>query len=341
MLRSLGLALLAAAVLPASASAATVSGTLGGGRGYTVIALSATGQSSKSAVGAERALLAQGPRQGRHAAARQARRFLLRPGRAADVRASARSSGSRPRAASSAGSSLKRGFAAAKAPKAAVSTSGAIRTGKGGAPLGAGNLGFVKMKRGKAKASAAAARAVNPGADPDGDGVPSTFDADDNGNKTLDGVDPVTAKTDTAGLFSDVQVMMARSVNANAGGISGAQVDAFVKNNTSLNFYLDTAYARGATISSVDVDCGALVYCRPRRRHRDDGRRRQLADRRPGPALDVARRQPRRLPRRPGQPERRRRARGPLDRDQAERRPRPTCTPATSTSCASRRRAAC
>ena len=158
---------------------------------------------------------------------------------------------------------LKRGFAAAKAPKAAVSNSGAIQTGKGGAPLGAGNLGFVKMKRGKAKASAAAARAVNPGADPDGDGVPSTFDADDNGNKTLDGVDPVTAKTDTAGLFSDVQVMMARSVNANAGGISGAQADAFVKNNTSLNFYLDTAYARGATISSVDVDCGALSYCRP------------------------------------------------------------------------------
>ena len=55
---------------------------------------------------------------------------------------------------------------------------------------------------------------------------------------------------------------MARSVNANAGGISGALVDAFVKNNTSLNFYLDPAYARGAAISSVDVDCGALGYCR-------------------------------------------------------------------------------
>jgi hypothetical protein len=93
--------------------------------------------------------------------------------------------------------------------------------------------------------------------------VPSTFDADDNGNKTLDGVDPATAKTSSAGLFSDVQVMMARSVNANAGGISRAQVDAFVKNNTSLNFYLDSAYAQGAPVSSVDVDCGTLAYCRP------------------------------------------------------------------------------
>ena len=73
----------------------------------------------------------------------------------------------------------------------------------------------------------------------------------------------MTAKTDTAGLFSDVQVMMARSVNANAGAISTALVDAFVKNNTSLNFYLDPSYARGAAISSVDVDCGALSYCRP------------------------------------------------------------------------------
>jgi hypothetical protein len=72
----------------------------------------------------------------------------------------------------------------------------------------------------------------------------------------------VTAKTSTAGLFSDVQVMMARSVNANAGGIGRAQVDAFVKNNTSLNFYLDPSYARGAVISSVDIDCGTLAYCR-------------------------------------------------------------------------------
>ena len=67
-----------------------------------------------------------------------------------------------------------------------------------------------------------------PGGDPVGDGVPSTFVADDIGNKTLDGVDRVSAMTCTAGLFSYVQVMIGRSVYANAGGISRSMVDAFV-----------------------------------------------------------------------------------------------------------------
>lgn len=263
MLRTLPIALAAALVLPASASAATVSGTVGGGRGYTVIALSSTGQSSKAAVGAGGRFSLKLPGKG-------ATLQLVKPDGSYFGPVVLRTSGKRAFLGLSAKGgklgriSLKRGFAAAKASKAAVSTGGAIRTAKGGAPLGAGNLGFVKIAKSGAHASAAAAdKASKPGADPDGDGIPSTFDADDNGNKTLDGVDPVTAKTDTAGLFSDVQVMMARSVNANAGGITGAQVDAFVKNNTSLNFYLDPSYAAGAAISSVDVDCGALSYCRP------------------------------------------------------------------------------
>ena len=113
-------------------------------------------------------------------------------------------------------------------------------------------LRSVPATSGSSRSPRAAARRgrqkSKPGADPDGDGIPSTFDADDNGNKTLDGVDPVTAKTDTAGLFSDVQVMMARSLNANASASAGAQVDAFVSDNTSLNFYLDP-HVRGAAIS--------------------------------------------------------------------------------------------
>jgi hypothetical protein len=260
MLRTLPLALAAALLLPASASAATVSGTVGGGRGYTVIALAATGQSSKAAVGA-------GGRFSLKLPAKRATLQLVKPDGTYFGPVVLRASGKRAFVGLSARGgklgriSLKRGFATAKAPKAAVSGD-AIRTAKGGAPLGAGNLGFVKVAKGGAHASAAAGKRSQPGGDPDGDGVPNTFDADDNGNKTLDGVDPVTAKTDTAGLFSDVQVMMARSLNANAAPINGALVDAFVSSNTSLNFYLDPAYARGAPISSVDIDCGALRYCR-------------------------------------------------------------------------------
>jgi hypothetical protein len=264
MRRILVLALAGAVLLPASASAATVSGTLVGGKGYTVIALSSGGRSSKSAVSAQGrfSLKLPGPGTTLQLVKPNGAYFgpvvLRTAGKQALVRLSAKG-GRLGRV------SIKRGFAAARAPKTAVSSGGAIRTTKAGAPLGAGNLGFVRMKAmARARSAAACAgKADVPGDDPDGDGVPSTFDADDNGNKTLDGVDPVTAKTSTAGLFSDVQVMMARSVNANAGGISRARVDAFVKDNTSLNFFLDPAYARGAAISAVDVDCGTLAYCRP------------------------------------------------------------------------------
>jgi hypothetical protein len=261
-MRILLLALTAAVLIPASASAATVSGTLAGGRGYTVIALSSAGQSSKSAVTPKGRFSLKVP--GRNSTLQLVKPngayfgpvVLRMAGKKALLRISAKG-GKLGRVL------LKRGFGVAKAPKKAVSSTGAIRTTKKGAPFGAGNLGFVRVPANRKARASAAGGDQGVGADPDGDGVPSTFDADDNGNKTLDGVDPVTARTSTAGLFSDVQVMMARSVNANAGGIGRAQVDAFVKNNTSLNFYLDPAYARGATISSVDVDCGTLAYCRP------------------------------------------------------------------------------
>jgi hypothetical protein len=265
-MRAIVLALAAAALLPASASAATVSGTLPGGRGYTAIALAAGGRSAKSAVTAKGRFSLKVP--GRNSTLQ-----LIKPNGAYFGPVVLRMAGKKALMVLSARGgklgkvSLKPGYAAASAPKKAVSSKGAIRTTRKGAPLGAGNLGFVRMppkaKRRAVVSAAAAGNGGAPGADPDGDGVPSTFDPDDNGNKTLDGVDPVTSKTSTAGLFSDVQVMMARSVNANAGGIGRAQVDAFVKNNTSLNFYLDPSYAQGASVSSADVDCGTLAYCRP------------------------------------------------------------------------------
>ncbi|MDX6665239.1 MAG: hypothetical protein QOG68_1445, partial [Solirubrobacteraceae bacterium] len=262
MNRSFLVALAATIALPAAAApAATVSGTLAGGHGYTVIALSASGQSSKSAVSKTGAFSLKVPGAG-------ATLQLVKPNGAYFGPVVLRTVGKKALMGLSAKGGklgrlvLGRGYAVAKkAPKKAVAAKGAIRTLKG-APLGAGNLGFVQM-HGKGKARAAGAGASGPGADPDGDGIPSTFDADDNGNKTFDGVDPASAKSNGAGLFSDVQVMMARSVNANAGGLTTAQVDDFIKNNLSLNFYLDSFAAHGATVNAVDVDCGTLVYCRP------------------------------------------------------------------------------
>jgi len=138
---------------------------------------------------------------------------------------------------------LKNGFAvAAKAPKKRCRPKGWVKVAKSGGPLGAGQS---RLRQGvRREAEAARSRRRDAGRT-DGDGVPNTFDFRRHGNRTLDGVDPATSTVaSTAGLFSDVQVMMSRSVNANAGGITRAQVDAFVKNNTSLNFYLDPGARR-------------------------------------------------------------------------------------------------
>lgn len=151
------------------------------------------------------------------------------------------------------------GYATARAPRRAVSPRGAVRLRRG-APLGAGTLGYVRLK---GRARIAQNGESQPGGDPDGDAIPSTFDADDNGNGTLDAIDPQTAMNAGDGLFSEVQVTMAGSLNANAGGISASQVDGFVRDNTVLNFFYDGGYARGAAVSAVNVDCGTLSYCRP------------------------------------------------------------------------------
>ncbi|MFL5844236.1 MAG: CARDB domain-containing protein [Solirubrobacteraceae bacterium] len=256
------LGLTAVLLLPAAAPAATVSGTLAGGKGYTVLAMAPSGQSAVAKVGGDGkfALKLKGAGSTLQLVTPTGRYFgpvvLGKAGRKALVTLSGKG-GKLGRL------TLKDGFAAVKAPRKAVSKSGAVRTAKNGGPLGAGRLGFVRMKaKGRAVAAATNAGATGAGADPDKDGVPSTFDADDNGNLTMDGVDPQTARTSTAGLFSDLEVMMSRALNANAAGISTAAVDTLVKENTSLNFYLDDHYARGATVSSVDVDCGALPYCR-------------------------------------------------------------------------------
>lgn len=262
MHRSSLLGLAAAIALPASAPAATVSGTLAGGKGYTVLVMAPSGQASTAKVAGDGrfSLKLKGAGSTLQLVSPAGRYFgpvvLGKAGKRAIVTLSAKG-GKLGRV------KLRTGFASVDAPGKTVTAKGAVRRGRNGGPLGAGKLGFVRMHSTGRAVVAAAAGDPGAGADPDKDGIPSTFDADDNGNLTMDGVDPQTAKTSTAGLFSDVQVMMARSLNANAGGITTALVDQFISNNLSLNFFLDPQMVRGETIESVDVDCGALRYCRP------------------------------------------------------------------------------
>lgn len=263
MRRSLLPALLILSLAPAAASGATVSGKIAGGKGYTVLALAPGGQSSASTAKANGAFSVKVRKAGstlqlvRPDGSYFGPVVLGRSGRKAIVSLS--SKGGRIGRVS-----LKKGFATAKAAKRAVTKKGALRTRANGAPYGAGKLGFVKLKGGKATARAAqSGTGGNPGGDPDADGIPSTFDADDNGNGSLDGVDPRTAAASTGGLFSTVGSNLLGSVNANAGGLTQAQIDAFVKETLGLNFFLGTHSVGNTTVSSVDVDCGALSYCRP------------------------------------------------------------------------------
>ena len=163
------------------------------------------------------------------------------------------------------------------------------------------------MKVAKGGGQASAGTKSNPGGDPDGDGIPNTFDADDNGNKTLYGVDPVLAKTDTAGLFSDVQVMMARSVDANAGS-SPARRSTRSSRTTRASTSISTPPMRPAPRSPRSTSTAARSSLPPA----GDGTRPSAtaATRRRGSKTSsgLARHQPRRLPRRPGQ--HRRRSRG-------------------------------
>lgn len=257
MTRPLVLAALLAALAPATAPAATVSGKLAGGPGYTILALAPSGQSNAAKVAGNGSfsLPVPGPGATLHLVTPGGGYYgpvvLARRGKRGVVTLS-------KRAGAIGKVALKAGYATARAPKKAVSGRGVklVR----GAPLGAGTLGYVRTKRTAARM--AQNGAPQPGADPDGDAIPSTFDADDNGNGTLDVVDPQTARSAGDGLFSTVSTELAGSLNANAGGIGAAQVDVFVREQTSLNFFMGDAYARGQSVSAVNVDCGALVYCR-------------------------------------------------------------------------------
>ena len=111
------------------------------------------------------------------------------------------------------------------------------------------------------------------GGDQDSDGIPNAFDVDDNGNGTLDAVDPNSSATASANPWSDIRFDF-------TGG--GATFNAGLDSPPSLNdvataiggdmghyglwFFLseETLKAAAGTSTALDwvrVDCGTLQYC--------------------------------------------------------------------------------
>ena len=213
-LRSAGALTLAAATValtstPAHA-ASVVSGTVHGGRGWTIIALSPGGTSSAAKAGrsgAFRVALAGNGRGATLQLVRPSGRYfgpvVLGPARRG--RAPVALSG---RPARLGELRLRRGYAvtARRAPRRALASSAGARVDRHGKPVGAGNLGLggrATRAHGSARSAAAGGAGTStPGADPDHDGLPNALDADDNGNGTSDAVDPASSSASGAGLFS-------------------------------------------------------------------------------------------------------------------------------------------
>ena len=150
------------------------------------------------------------------------------------------------------------GKAAKALPKRAIDAT-RVAQAKKGVPLGNGrNLGLVRSgKRGS-------------GGDQDLDGVPDALDVDRNGNLVLNNEErgaPARAaqvQPDAFSVFSQIGVRIDRSVNANAAGVSDADIDNLVQGNTTappyqpIGMFLDFHVATG---DQVELDCGGLSYC--------------------------------------------------------------------------------
>jgi hypothetical protein len=158
---------------------------------------------------------------------------------------------------------LGRGFARpAKALPASMIDKSRTAKARKGVPVGAGVYGLVK--------SATKAAVSNAGADPDHDGVPNAFDVDDNGNLVMDNQDPVTGLRarkaqglqapsggDTFQLFSNFHFDVSKTLNANAAGVTKAEIDAAL---TSPDSFVGLVFPVPSA-DSVELDCGGLSYC--------------------------------------------------------------------------------
>jgi hypothetical protein len=102
----------------------------------------------------------------------------------------------------------------------------------------------------------------NPGSDPDRDGIPSAFDADDDGDLILDASDRDSSGQDVpyTSLFFDFR----RTLNAHVrDGLTEERVNSVVGGENSFNLTFFFSLPNGSTIDGGHVLCDdALRYCR-------------------------------------------------------------------------------
>ena len=128
-----------------------------------------------------------------------------------------------------------------------------IRTDARGRPLGAGKLGFVRVRR--ARIAQAGASATE-GADVDLDGIPNAFDADDDGDLRLDNIEGAEPKGPRLSLSSALPLDITETINANAG--ADADQEATIRRYLRLLFSVSADELGGA--QRVGVSC-VFAWC--------------------------------------------------------------------------------
>jgi hypothetical protein len=263
--------LAASATVHAATPSMRISGSLRGGTGMTLLALSPSGTAVQQALGASGRFSLSVPR-GRGvtlqlvtAGGRYYGPVVLsaKKGKAYSALAPAKS-------VKLGALRLRAGFAAPLKPlsPALLDRTRALIADKSGRPLGAGKLGLVKMpglRKSSLRSLAAGGPSSTPGADSDADGLPDALDMDSNGNGLIDSYD-ANARPTSSGLFSTLFLSFGQALNANAAGITRAQIDAAVSGEGTFNliFFFDDHQFKsdGLTVTGAHVDCGTLVYCR-------------------------------------------------------------------------------
>jgi hypothetical protein len=190
---------------------------------------------------------------------------------------------------------LHRGYASpTKMPSlASVKTSKWFHVTRAGAPLGAGHLGFIPLAHHSAKThhsariadasspgsnttpgtttpgpgstsgpgGAGSSQTLPPGGDPDQDGVPTAFNA----GSAVPGETASENTTDAAagageGHMTSLGASLDGSVNADAPGVTAAEVSQQVQDSLGIEFGLDQTQIPAGT-TAVSVDCSSLSYC--------------------------------------------------------------------------------
>lgn len=111
------------------------------------------------------------------------------------------------------------------------------------------------------------------GGDQDSDGIPNAFDVDDNGNRTLDAVDPNSSVTAAANPWSDIRFDYTGGGSSFNAGLASppSLTDVATAIGSDYGHYglwfflseetLKLAAGTSASLDWVRVDCGTLQYC--------------------------------------------------------------------------------